>query len=406
MRITASICRVIVGLTFAVSGFLKLLAPVGTSLIVSEYFGAFGLDFLQNAAFPCGVLLALTEFLLGISALLRLKERIMAWPLLILVSIFTLLTLYLAVFNPIADCGCFGEAVHLTNWQTFGKNLILLPCAVVVFLYREASPNHKRGLAEWGFILFYFLIAVGVIHYTRGVRPIVEFTPYKVGAVVETAQEGEQDAYSTRFIYEKDGARQVFTLDNLPDSTWAFVDAETTHSSMAQSADSDFCFENNSGENITDYIMESGDMMLLTVYDPESALRHGVWETAARLKDECEAVGMDFVVAASRSVPEIEAQYGFEVALADRKLLMTLNRSNGGAIYMSEGVILSKVAAPALAGERFSPQTLKTQDNDVLLIYRLVRQRIDLLVLVLMLIFAALVKDLTFRFGKSSKQVS
>ena len=229
MRGIARICRLIVGLVFIFSGFVKLISPVGTSLIVREYLMAFNQTFMLPAAMVMGIALSLTEFLTGVALLLRLRLRIAAWVALILIALFTPLTLYLALFNPIEDCGCFGELVHLDNWQTFFKNLILLPCVLIIFFCRKKLTLYRYPALEWLFIGLFGLLATAVLLQTFLWAPLTEFTDYKVGNEIKEAPVGDaSEMYETVFVYEKDGERQTFTLDKLPDDSWQFVESITT----------------------------------------------------------------------------------------------------------------------------------------------------------------------------------
>ena len=375
MKGLVRVCRLIVGVVFVFSGFVKMLTPVGTSLIMKEYFTAFHLDFLQPAALAAGVALAVLEFLTGVALLLRLRIRIFAWPALLLISVFTPLTLYLAVFNPIADCGCFGEAIHLSNWQTFFKNLILLPCVIIIFVGRKSVSLFRYPVREWIFVALFAAYAVVILWYVSHKEPLREFTAYRLGREIAAGPPAAgSEAYDTEFIYEKDGRQQTFTLDNLPDSTWTFVDARTslTNEGEAPSAsDADFLIEGPDGSDITESILSARRLLLMTIYHPDKFFRKHTAADINRVKSVAESNGLKFVLVSSAPIDNQELDCG--VNRADLKLLMTLNRSNGGATYLDEGTIVRKWARP----NALSPKTDfgGGEDPELILLESLNRRR-------------------------------
>ncbi len=375
MKALVRICRLIVGVVFIFSGFVKMLTPVGTSLIMKEYFTAFHLDFLQPLALAAGVALALLEFLTGVALLLRLRIRIFAWPALILISIFTPLTLYLAVFNPIADCGCFGEAIHLTNWQTFFKNLILLPCVIIIFVGRKSVSLFRYPVREWIFVALFAAYAVAILLYVSRKEPLREFTAYQLGREIVAAPPAVgSEAYDTEFVYEKDGRQQTFTLDNLPDSTWTFVDAKTTltrESNEPAASDADFLIEGPDGSDITESILTSRKVLLMTIYHPDKFFRRHTAADINRVKSVAESNGLGFVLVSS--APFDGQTIDCEVNRADLKLLMTLNRSNGGATYLDEGIIVRKWACSSALSDK--ADFGQGEDPELILLEALNRRR-------------------------------
>ena len=181
MRFLRALCRVLFALTFIVSGALKLLDPVGTGLIVKEYLDFMHLDALVPAAIGLGIALATTEFLIGVCVLSGLRFRIVAWAALILTAFFTGLTLYLMIYNPISDCGCFGEAIHLTNRQTFFKNVVLLVLAILMFLGRKRATRVAPVWLEWTLVGIFAVVGISVAIRALGTIPQVDFTAYSVG---------------------------------------------------------------------------------------------------------------------------------------------------------------------------------------------------------------------------------
>ena len=407
MKFLTRVCRLILGAVFVFSGILKLIDPVGTSLVMKEYFTAFHLGFLDFAATGAAVALAFIEFLIGISMLARLRVKFMSCLALAVMSLFTLVTLYLALFNPIADCGCFGEAIHLSNWQTFFKNLILLPCAVVIFIWRRSISEFEHPLAEWAFVLLFALFGVTLLYYVSARGAIMEFSSLQTGNDIAAAPLAG-DAYQTTFIYEKEGVRKSFTLDNLPDSTWTFVDSLTEGPEDGEAAsDADFYVENATGVDITSDILSRGKLLLLSVYDPEKFYQKHTSEDISALRSRASEAGFDFLTVSSMLYGD-DGQDSFVCTdplacdtfpgVADRKLLMTLNRSNGGLTYLDEGTIIKKWAARAA----FSPslELSGITDSELALLETGNHQRSTIALLLISLLLGYLLKLVIFKFLK------
>ena len=311
MRFLRGLCRVLFALTFILSGALKLLDPVGTGLIVKEYLGFMHLTALEPAAIGMGIALATTEFVIGICVLSGLRIRIIAWAALVLTAFFTGLTLYLMVYNPISDCGCFGEAIHLTNSQTFYKNVVLLVLAILIFLGRKRATRVAPTWLEWSFVGLFALAGVGVAVRALNTIPQVDFTAYSVGSSLDELAQENQARYETTFLYSKDGKVEEFTLDNLPDESWTYLESRTEQvGGSTRMAQIDFQLE-----------QMTGPLLAVTVYSPD-ALTPAQRERIDYFKKDALLHGHEVVV------------YGptEEYVTADRKSLMTLNRSNGGGV--------------------------------------------------------------------------
>ena len=353
MRFLRGLCRVIFALTFILSGVLKLLDPVGTGLIVQEYLDFMHLDFLSSSAVILGIALATLEFLIGICVLSGLRLRIVAWVALILTAFFTLLTFYLMRYNPISDCGCFGEAFHLTNTQTFVKNVVLLVLAILIFIWRKKATRVAPAPLEWVFIALFGIIGLSVALRALASIPQVDFTAYRVGNSLDELAQENQARFETTFIYTKDGHTEEFTLDNLPDESWTYLDSKTVQvGGSTRLAQIDFTLEQ----------ME-GPVLAVSVHHPD-ALREqnikriDIFRTAARANGlEAEMYG------------PIEPY-----KRADWKSLLTLNRSNGGAVYFNDGTIVAKWANSELEGVDL--KAVLEEDPDVLILQHRIREQL------------------------------
>lgn len=358
MRLLRGLCRVVFALTFIVSGVLKLLDPVGTGLIVKEYLGVLSMEALVPWSVGLGIALSVTEFVIGICVLSGLRIRIVAWGALAMMVFFTLLTAYLMLYDPISDCGCFGEAIHLTNTQTFLKNVVLLALAILIFLGRKRATRVAPAWLEWVFVGVFALLALAVSLQVLATIPQIDFTAYRVGnSLDELAQEG-QARYETTFLYVKDGHTEEFTLDNLPDDSWTYLDSKTVQvSGSTKMAQVDFSLEQ----------ME-GPVLAVTVYDPER-MQEKNWARIEQFRKAALRQGQALTV------------YGpsDEFIMADRKSLMTLNRSNGGAVYFHDGLIVAKWSNLELPDVDIDE--VLTEDPDVLVLRHRIREQLYISVL-------------------------
>ena len=359
MRFLRGLCRVLFALTFILSGILKLLDPVGTGLIVHEYLSFMHLDFLDSGAIVLGIALATLEFLIGICVLSGLRLRIVAWVALILTAFFTILTFYLMLFNPISDCGCFGEAIHLTNTQTFIKNVVLLVLAILIFLGRKRATRVAPAPLEWVFIALFALVGLSVALRALATIPQVDFTAYRVGSSLDELAQENQARFETTFIYTKDGHTEEFTLDNLPDDSWTYLDSKTVQlGGSTRMAQVDFTLDP----------ME-GPVLAVSVHHPD-ALRAENVERIEAFRTAALAAGIQPVTYGPTETYET----------ADWKSLLTLNRSNGGAVYFNDGTIVAKWANSELPNVDL-PAVLQ-EDPDVLILKHRIREQLYVSILI------------------------
>ena len=328
-------CAILIGLVFLTSGLLKLLDPVGTGLIVSEYFKFFHMGFLQGAAKGLGMVLSLVEAITGAALVSGVYRRLTAVITSVLILFFTIITLILWIANPEMDCGCFGEAVHLTHGQTLIKNLILLALAVVAFI-----PFQNFGVPRKGKKVAFVIAALSLIFalwYNARHLPMIDFTEFAPGSELFASLDNdyqEMDGKVPTFIYERNGQRGSFTLDNLPDSTWTFVAVDTlTRSGMYKTASKPvLSFRDSEGE-YQDELAVLGKVVVFSVYDPAKVN----WDRIRTQAAEARTAGATPLIL---TVPGENAPQ--DVYYADFKPLITLNRANGGASYFNDGELIAK----------------------------------------------------------------
>ena len=177
MKAVRNFSRIIIAPVFIFSGFVKAIDPLGSAYKFSDYFEAFGLDFLSPMALVLAVMLSTTELIIGLSIIMGVLMRVTSWALLIFMSFFTLLTLLIAITNPVSDCGCFGDAIILTNWQTFWKNIVFMVPTLILFYGRKRfRPIGSIG-AEWGIVTLFIVTGISLSLYTYRNLPVFDFRP-------------------------------------------------------------------------------------------------------------------------------------------------------------------------------------------------------------------------------------
>lgn len=328
-------CSVLLGLVYFIAGMLKLMDPVGAGLVVDGYLEFLHLKWLSFAAKPIGVAMALVEAMVGAALLAKVWRKQVAAITAFITIGFTLLTLQLVIFNPEMDCGCFGEAIHLTHLQTFVKNLILCLLCAIAFL-----PARDYGGTAKSKVIAFTAVAVVVLLFTANSLlsiPLMDFTEFSPGTSLTAEEDGEDDNGSGEeyyVIYEKDGREETFTLDNLPDSTWTFVRVETSGSGISDpwSSVPDFYISDADGQ-YRDDLLTIGKVMVLSVYDVPGYKDLGRAEQFLR---EAEEAGFTALAVAREPLP------GIDTYTSDFKKIITLNRSNGGATYINDGEVISK----------------------------------------------------------------
>lgn len=181
MKLLRNICRILVGLLFIYSGFVKGIDPLGSDYKFADYFNAFNMSWMGFSTLFFSFVLSLAEFLIGMCLFLNIKTRWAAWGALIFMAIFTPLTLILAIKNPVTDCGCFGDALILTNWETFGKNVILLLMTLVIFYNKNKFRPVFNFLEQTVLLVCTIALMLCIEFYSYRHLPIIDFRPYAIG---------------------------------------------------------------------------------------------------------------------------------------------------------------------------------------------------------------------------------
>ena len=354
-RVVVNIARFVLATVLILSGFVKAVDPLGTQYKIADYLDALHMkqlipDFMTLGA---SVLLSAVEFGVGICLLFAIRRRLMSKVALLMMLLMTAVTLWLAVANPISDCGCFGDAVVLTNWQTFWKNVVLLACAVVVWRHPLDMVRFVSYTNQWIVINYTALFIVIVSGWSLYDLPYFDFRPYHIGANIregmEIPDDAEQPQFETTFILEKNGERKEFTMDNYPDSTWTFVDSKTVQLSKGYTPPiHDFSLMRLSdGADITDSLLSVPGYVFLLVSpqlqdadDSQLDLINQVYEYAEDNDYPFYCLTASNRKGISGWIDRTGAEYPF--CQGDETTLKTIIRSNPGLLLLKQGTVIRK----------------------------------------------------------------
>ena len=401
MRLVKNLCRIIVGIVFIYSGFVKGIDPLGSDYKFTDYFNAFGMGWMNATTLFFSFALSLVEFLIGIALLFNLWVSRMAWGSLLFMAFFTPLTLVLALTNPVSDCGCFGDAMILTNWQTFWKNIILLLLAIMIFMYRK---EYKSSLPLVGQFSFLALAGAGMLClsvYCYRHLPVLDFRPYAVGKNITEGMrlpEGaEPDQYEVTLKYKnkQTGEVQSFTEENYPWQDTLNWEYESSSERLVKKGYitpiHDLVIEHPTLGNITEEILEDDNYTILAVAYNLNQSDTQYQPAINRLAEYAQEKGIRFYGLTSSSERDTEAykkrnHVPYEFCTADEIQLKTMIRSNPGVIILREGTILDKWAGKDV------PDVKELQDTDLTAycVYsREQMQRIYLVYSIILLFFVA-----------------
>ncbi len=358
MKYIAHIARILVGITFIFSGFVKGIDPFGSAYKFTDYFNVMGLEWFTWSAFPLGILLAFSEFLIGVTLLFNLKIKIFSWLALLFMVFFTTLTFWIALKNPVTDCGCFGDALVISNWETFYKNIVLIILTIITVFYRKKSKSLlpvKLNYALGGLIVAGYVVC-GIISYNH--LPVIDFRPYKVGVNIPEAMsipEGAPKAIYENIYYYKNkttGEIKKFDDSNIPwqdTATWVYESMEdpVLVQEGYEPPIHDFIMETPDGEDVKDFFLyDENYVFILIAYDLDNT-KTKTFDKINTLAEWAKSNSMEFVGMTS-SLPEESTAFvenigaPFEFFNCDEITLKTIIRANPGLIVIKDGTVLGK----------------------------------------------------------------
>lgn len=347
-------CRFLLGATFVFSGFVKAIDPIGTQYKLQDYISAVGMGGIvpDIVTLLASVALSALEFSLGVFVLFAIRRHLVSKILVAFMAVMTLITVWIALFNPVKDCGCFGEALRLTNVQTLLKNIVLLAASVVVAwrplrMYRFLSRS-TQWIAINYTILFVLLLSAHCLYHL----PLIDFRPYHIGMNIKKGMEipagAPQPEFETTFILQKNGVKKEFTLDNYPDSSWQFVDSKTVQTKEGYVPPiHDFSIQKADGDDITDSVLTAKGYIFLLVSPHLEQADDSNFGDIDLLYEYCQERKIPFYCLTASTKKDIDhwaditgAEYPF--CFTDETTLKTIIRSNPGLLLLKDGTIIRK----------------------------------------------------------------
>ena len=353
--IGVNVGRILVAITFILSGYVKAIDPLGTQYKIADYLQALGMTGLipDWMTLLASVLLSTMEFSIGIFLLFAIRRRLTSKILLFVMSFMTLITIWIAIANPVKDCGCFGDAIKLTNTETLGKNIILLAIAIWLWKSPLRMIRFISKSNQWIVINYTILFSVALSAWSLWTLPLFDFRPYHIGANIEKGMAipkgAKQPKFETTFIMEKNGEQKKFTLDNYPDSTWTFIDSKTIQTEEGYVPPiHDFSIEYpKTGEDITKEVLHDKGYTFLLISPWLDKADDSNFGTIDQIYEYAQDYGYRFICLTASAEKDITkwqditgAEYPFYST--DATTLKTMIRSNPGLMLLHNGTIIRK----------------------------------------------------------------
>lgn len=354
MKLLVNICRILVGVLFIISGLIKLNDPLGFSYKLQEYFGTdvLNLPFLEPYALGISIFVVVFEVLLGVFLLLGYKPKFTIWSLLGMIVFFTFLTFYSAYFDKVKDCGCFGDALKLTPWESFTKDVILLVLIVIIFLgIRHIKPVFSKFGVTLG-VLLSFIFCLWLGFHVLMHLPVVDFRAYKIGNNLQqqmsTPPDAQKPVIEYNWKFKVNGEEKVYTTNGeypTVDGEYVSVDYETITEGFVPPIQ-DFSIESDE-EDLTQEFLAEPKLVMVVMYD----ITKGEWEGVKKLKSMSErAMKQGYkVIGLTSSGSDAKARFkadnnlDFDFYLCDEKVLKTIVRANPGIVVLNKGTVKQKV---------------------------------------------------------------
>ncbi|MDR1557732.1 MAG: DoxX family protein [Tannerellaceae bacterium] len=371
IKALAEFCRLLIGIVFLFSGFVKAIDPMGFEIKIGEYLAVWGMEGFRFLGLTVAFNLIAIEFSLGLSLLLGVYRRYTSLLVLAFMLLMTTLTLYLVLFNPVTDCGCFGDALVISNWETFLKNIVLLAASVFVFVHHRRLWPCYSNRVRWFAPLFAYACCLYFAQWNYKHLPLIDFRPYKEGvhipAQMSIPEGAPEDEYRYAFVYEKEGVRKEFSLDDYPaeDSSWTFVESRTELVKKGYTPPIPaFVIYDREGNEATDRILgHSGDIFLLIAPRLEEASDEHIDEISNlydyALEHEIPFYGL--TGSSGEAIGDWTDRTGAEYPFleTDEVVLKTFIRSNPGFVWLRNGTILKKWHHNDLPGEETADRLLR-----------------------------------------------
>lgn len=354
MKILTQFCRFFVGILFIFSGLIKLNDPVGFSFKLDEYFSeaVFNMPLLQPFSLTLAVVLVIVEVLLGVMLLLGYKRKLTLWLLLLMIVFFTFLTFYSAYFNKVTDCGCFGDAIKLTPWESFSKDVVLLVLILVLFAGQKYIKPLFNTIGNTAITLVALAACSFMAYYVLNHLPIVDFRAYKVGTNIKKAMEipegAPQSKYDIVFTYKVDGVEKQFKMEELTKlpANAEFVSREEHLIQKGYEPPIHDLTMDLEGQDYTPEVLAAPKALLVIAYDLKKANDEGLKTINETVKKAREA-GYEIIglTATDKNIIEdYKKKYNLDLDFyfCDGTTLKTIERANPSYVTLEFGTITDK----------------------------------------------------------------
>jgi len=354
MKILVPISRIFVGILFIISGFIKLNDPLGFSYKLQEYFSAdvLNLPFLEPYALVLSVFVVVFEVVLGVFLLIGYKPKFTVWSLLLMIVFFTFLTFYSAYFDKVKDCGCFGDALKLTPWESFTKDVVLLVFVLILFYGKSYIMPIFKPLPTTILALFSFIASLGFGYHVLMHLPSIDFRAYKIGdnlmENMSTPIDAPKAIQEFTWVFNIEGEeKKIITNGSYPAVQGEYMSVETKVIDEGFTPlILDFSIESEE-EDLTTQFLADDKLIMIVSYNLDTAETQGL-QKLKTLSEKAQAEGYTVIglsASGENTIAKINATYGldFEFYLCDEKALKTVVRSNPGVLQLNSGTVQQKV---------------------------------------------------------------
>lgn len=359
------LCRIAVGVTFIVSGLAKSIDPWGFLYKTMEYLEVWDLNLPRSLVLVGTMFLSAGEFTAGFMSLLGCYRRAVSWLLLATMAFMLPLTLYIMIAEPVSDCGCFGDFIVISNTATFLKNVVLTAAIVVMVIYNHRVRCLVSPYIQWlpAVTCVIYALLIGVTGYNE--QPLVDFRGFPVGTALSADSSASAGA-EFDFVYEKDGTRQKFTIDSLPDSTWTFVERRLK-AGNAEAAHDPLAIYDGSDDVTADVIDTEGEQLMVLIPDLRYADMSSTY-TINELNRYIEARGGSMIGIIGSDTDGLElwreiAMPEYALFTAEPTQIKELARGNVSIVYVENDTVRWKQTMSALSGLKVPPPG---SDTDIL----------------------------------------
>ena len=357
-RIVGLTLRMIFGAVFVFSGFVKAIDPLGFSYKMQDYLVAMNLTQFNSIAMVGGILMIALEFAIGLSLITGIKMKFFAWCALLFMLFMTPLTLWIAIKNPVHHCGCFGDVLVITNWETFWKNIVLLIIILLILYCEKYNRPYLSPLPSWLISSSFFMFSVCISLYCLDHLPLIDALPYKIGNNIPEQmtlpEDAKKDIFKTTFIYKNKNSGEEKAFEKLNDAPWNDTvnwEYVTQHSKHIQKADEpkikDFVVESYEYGDITEEILTDTNFVFLFVMYDLSKTKTITLEKLNSLYNNLNNRGLRVLALTASLFDDIESfrekyNIGYEFAVCDPIALKTAIRANPGVIVLKSGTVIDK----------------------------------------------------------------